>query len=89
MTISRFGWQQLRIMLVLWEKRRSAIEILCAAQGLEYRKPLLPSPRIQAVVAHIRRAVPPLDQDRQISGEIEEVAQMVASGELLEAAGIT
>ena len=61
---------------------------ICAAQGLEFRKPLLPSPRVQAVVALIRQTVPPLEDDRQISGEIEEVARMVASGELLEAAGI-
>ena len=69
-------------------RRVLAIEILCAAQGLEYRKPLLPSPRVQAVVDRIRQDVPSLEDDRQISGEIEQVAIMVANGELLEAAGI-
>jgi len=85
------GWGAARKLWdVLMNTRRVlAIEILCAAQGLEYRKPLLPSPRVQAVVDHIRQAIPPLDDDRQISGEIERLATMVASGELLEAAGIT
>ena len=84
------GWGAAR---KLWEvlintRRVLAIEILCAAQGLEYRKPLLPSPRVQAVVDRIRQDVPSLEDDRQISGEIEQVAIMVANGELLEAAGI-
>jgi len=84
------GWGAAR---KLWDvlintRRVLAIEILCATQGLEYRKPLLPSPRVQAVVDRIRRDVPPLEDDRQISDEIEQVAIMVANGELLEAAGI-
>jgi len=84
------GWGAAR---KLWDvlintRRVLAIEILCAAQGLEYRKPLLPSRRVQAVVSHIRSTVPPLEDDRQISTEIEQVALMVATGELLEAAGI-
>jgi len=84
------GWGAARKLWdVLMNTRRVlAIEILCAAQGLEYRKPLLPSPRVQAVVDRIRREVPPLEDDRQISDEIEQVAIMVATGELLEAAGI-
>lgn len=85
------GWGAAR---KLWEvlmntRRILAIEILCAAQGLEYRKPLLPSPRVQAAVHHIRAVVPPLTEDRMLSPEIERVASMVATGELLEAAGVT
>ncbi|MBT8247861.1 MAG: aromatic amino acid lyase, partial [Acidimicrobiia bacterium] len=84
------GWGAARKLWdVLMNTRRVlAIEILCAAQGLEYRKPLLPSPRVQAVVERIRSEVPPLEDDRQISDEIEQVAIMVANGDLLEAAGI-
>lgn len=84
------GWGAARKLWdVLMNTRRVlAIEILCAVQGLEYRKPLLPSPRVQAVVERIRQTVPPLEDDRQISKEIEEVAIMVATGELLEAAGV-
>jgi histidine ammonia-lyase len=84
------GWGAARKLWdVLMNTRRVlAIEILCAAQGLEYRKPLLPSPRVQAVVERIRREVPPLEDDRPISDEIERVATLVADGELLRAAGI-
>jgi histidine ammonia-lyase len=85
------GWGAAR---KLWDvltntRRVLAIEILCAAQGLEYRKPLLPSPKIQAVVSHIREEVPPLASDRIIADEIETVARMVATGELLEKAAIS
>ena len=85
------GWGAARKLWdVLMNTRRVlAIEILCAAQGLEYRKPLLPGPRIQAVVGHIRRTVPPLVEDRVVAEEIEQVASMVATGELLRKAAIT
>ena len=85
------GWGAARKLWdVLMNTRRVlAIEILCAAQGLEYRKPLVPSSRVQAVVAHIRNSVPVLDEDRELSSEIERLALMVATGELLDEAGIT
>ena len=35
-----------------------AIELLCAAQGLDYRKPLKPGKQIQQVLAAIRKIVP-------------------------------
>jgi histidine ammonia-lyase len=64
-----------------------AVEILCAVQGIGYRLPLRPSPACAAVVELVRSAVPPLEDDRPLSAEIETVAGMVRSGELIAAAG--
>jgi histidine ammonia-lyase len=60
-----------------------AVEILCAVQGIEYRLPLRPSPACAAVVDLVRRSIPPLEDDRPLSAEIETVAGMVRSGELV------
>jgi histidine ammonia-lyase len=67
-------------------RRVLAIEILCAAQGIEYRAPLAPAPAMAAVVAAVRGHVPPLDADRELTNEIETVAELVADGSLLEVA---
>jgi histidine ammonia-lyase len=69
-------------------RRVIAIEILCATQGVEYRRPLEPAPGTGAVVALIRRHVPPLDQDRSLSEEIELVTGLVADGSVAAAAGL-
>jgi histidine ammonia-lyase len=63
-----------------------AVEILCAVQGAEYRLPLRSSPACGAVARAVRDLVPPLEDDRPISAEIEAVAALVRSGELLGAA---
>jgi histidine ammonia-lyase len=67
-------------------ERVLAIEAVCAAQGLDLRAPLEPSPVTGALRAEVRRVSPPLDQDRPLSGELEEVASLLAEG-ALEAAG--
>ncbi len=63
-----------------------AVEILCAVQGIGYRLPLRPSPACAAVVDLVRAVVPPLEDDRPLSGEIETVAELVRNGELVAAA---
>ena len=63
-----------------------AVEILCAVQGIGYRLPLRPSPACASVVDLVRGVVPPLEDDRPLSGEIETVAELVRNGELVAAA---
>jgi histidine ammonia-lyase len=63
-----------------------AVEVLCAVQGIGYRLPQRPSPACTAVVDLIRSVVPPLEDDRPLSAEIEAVAALVRSGELIAAA---
>ena len=54
-----------------------AIELLCAAQGLEFLKPLKPSPALQAVYERVRAVVPALGQDVQLSGYIAALQPLV------------
>ena len=61
------------------------IEVLCAAAGVEFRAPLKTSLPLQAVLARLRQAVPPLGQDRYMAGDLKEVAGLVRSAALLDA----
>ena len=54
-----------------------AIELMCAAQGLDFLRPLRSSPRLEAVHARVRESVPFLDKDAALSGYIESLAQVV------------
>ncbi len=56
-----------------------AIELLCAAQGLEFLKPLQSSPPLQAVYEQVRGVVPPLGKDMQWSGYIAALGPLVRS----------
>jgi len=57
-----------------------AIELLCAAQGLDYRKPLKPGKQIQQVLDAIREIVPPLEADRPPSPDIERLVAAMRDG---------
>lgn len=57
-----------------------AIELMCGAQGLDFRAPLRPG--VGALCAHaiVRRVVPRLERDRVLSGDIEAIAHEIAAG---------
>jgi histidine ammonia-lyase len=55
-------------------ERLLAIELLCAAQALEYRLPLKPARRVSEAVAALRQIVRPLGEDRVLSPDIEAIA---------------
>ncbi len=57
-----------------------AIELICAAQGLEFRKPLRPAARVGEAVTHLRQYVRTLDQDRVPAGDIESLAAALRQG---------
>ncbi len=59
-----------------------AIELLCAAQGLEFRKPLQPGRGVAAAYATVRSLVPALDADRPPSPDIEALAAALREGVL-------
>jgi histidine ammonia-lyase len=71
-----------------WKARRAidnvrrvlAIELMCAAQGLDFRLPLKPGRG--AVRAHraVRKIVKPLDTDRVLTPDIEALATAIAAG---------
>ena len=57
-----------------------AIELMCAAQALDYRAPLRSSPPIQRAHAEVRALVPTLERDRVLSGDIQAIAVGVQRG---------
>jgi histidine ammonia-lyase len=57
-----------------------AIELLCAAQGLDYRKPLKPGKQIEQVLAAIRKIVPRLEADRPPATDINQLVQAIREG---------
>jgi histidine ammonia-lyase len=60
-----------------------ACEVLCAAQGLEFHKPLRPSGGVAAAWQHVRDHVRPLGRDRTLHRDLEEVECLIRSGSLL------
>ncbi|WP_109484821.1 histidine ammonia-lyase [Occallatibacter savannae] len=63
-------------------ERVLGIELMCAAQALEFRRPLKSSTRIEEAHAAIRGVVPRLERDRVLAGDIEAMALAVRSGVL-------
>jgi histidine ammonia-lyase len=56
-----------------------AIEMMCAAQGLDYRLPLKPSPVVGRAHAKIRSVVAHLYEDRIPAPDIEAIAALIRS----------
>ncbi|HEY1890565.1 MAG TPA: histidine ammonia-lyase [Steroidobacteraceae bacterium] len=61
-----------------------AIELLAAAQGIEFHRPLTSSRPLEAVLRTLRHAVPSYDRDRFFAPDIEAAAALVSSGALSE-----
>ena len=59
-----------------------AIELLTAAQGLHLMRPLQSSPRLEKVYAWIRSLVPPLEEDRVLTDDIELIVEKLRAHEL-------
>ncbi len=57
-----------------------AIELLCAMQGLDFRRPLRSSTRIEEAYERVRDVVAPLDRDRVLAGELMALAAAVGAG---------
>jgi len=57
-----------------------AIELLAAAQGLDFHAPLKTSPALQKAHALVRGASAHLDQDRSLAGDIERVRELIEAG---------
>ena len=58
------------------------IELLAAAQGIDFHRPLASSDHLELVHALLRRQVPFFDADRFFAPDIEAARQMVISGSL-------
>ncbi|HKO16226.1 MAG TPA: histidine ammonia-lyase [Gemmatimonadaceae bacterium] len=61
-----------------------AIELLCAAQGVDYRAPLSPGRGVARAHHRVRALVPPLERDRVLAPDIERLAGAIAAGDFTE-----
>jgi histidine ammonia-lyase len=60
-----------------------AIELLCAAQGIDFLAPLKPGKGTGSAHKHIRQRVPHLDEDRNVSEDIANVLELTQEREFL------
>jgi histidine ammonia-lyase len=60
-----------------------AIEMLCAAQAIDFRKPLKSTPVLEEVHDYIRTKIDHVDEDRIFSIDIEKAIEIIQSKELL------
>lgn len=58
------------------------IEAVTAAQGIDFRAPMKTSAELQRAHAAIRGAVPTLETDRYMAGDLAAAAELVSSGTL-------
>jgi histidine ammonia-lyase len=58
-----------------------AIEMLAAAEGLEYRAPLRPGRGVERAFKIVRSRVPRLERDRSLSADIQKIASMIRQGD--------
>lgn len=61
------------------------IELVCAAQGLEFHRELRGGLGVEAAYASLRAKVPALDRDRYLAPDLAAGAELIASGELVRA----
>jgi histidine ammonia-lyase len=57
-----------------------AIELLAAAQGIDFHHPQTSSPSIESVIAALREISPPYVEDRSLSSDIRRVAATIDDG---------
>lgn len=66
-------------------RRIIGLEFLCAAQGLEFLKPLKPGRGVEIAYEAIRALVPPLERDRWLKPELDRIMDVAVQDRLLKA----
>ena len=69
-------------------RRIVAAELLCAAQAVEFLRPLRSSEPLEALLAELRRRVPRLEQDRRLDEDLGRLDAWIAEGGVSSIAGI-
>ena len=59
-----------------------AVELLCAAQGLEYHRPLRSGAGVEAAHDALRAHVPPLESDRSPSPDLAVIERLIEAGSI-------
>jgi histidine ammonia-lyase len=58
-----------------------AIELLCAAEGVEYRRPLRAGTGVEEALRRVRAIVPPMERDRSLHPDIAALAAALHDGQ--------
>jgi histidine ammonia-lyase len=74
------GAIKLRAIVELSEMM-TALELIAAAQGLDYRAPLEPGQGVNKARQIVRKYIPTLTLDRAMSTEVERLARVIRDGE--------
>jgi len=61
------------------------VELLCAAQGIEFRAPLATSKPLTLAIERLRREVVRLGDDRYLAPDLERAAGLIADGQIIHA----
>ncbi|MBO6603066.1 MAG: histidine ammonia-lyase [Roseicyclus sp.] len=64
------------------------VELICAAQGIEFRAPLRTSAALQAVMAKTRAVIPTIGEDRYLADDLARATGLVADGVLADGADL-
>jgi histidine ammonia-lyase len=76
--VSMGMWAALKLRQVVRNVDRIlAIELLAAAQGIDLRHPLLPSPQLQCLHGSIRALVPKWEEDRELAPDLALAEQFL------------
>lgn len=65
------------------------VEAICGAQGINFRRPLCTSPRLQSTIDELRKDVDELGDDRYMAPALELAAKMIADRRLITAADLS
>jgi histidine ammonia-lyase len=64
-----------------------AVELLCAAQGIDFLAPLRPGKGSSKAHELIRQHVPTLEEDRMISKDISEIVSLIQESNFIDEVG--
>ena len=79
--VSMGMWSALKFKKVVWNAAQVvAIELVCAAQALDFHKPLKSGKGVEAGLAVLRTKVKPTKGDEVLSGRLEAARELILSG---------
>ena len=64
------------------------IELLCAAQGIEFRAPLVTSAPLRKAIETLRECVPALGDDRYLAPDLDQAYSLIRSDTVLQAVDV-
>ena len=69
--------------VVLHAQQAVGIELICAAQALEFHRPAQPGAGTRRAYESVRDGVPRLENDRVLADDLARGAELVISGRLI------